>query len=69
MRMKRAVTWVIYRAFVRGKLVMLNAVCEQTEWDEMESHNPGQHSLIQSGFVNEADAEKLARTLEVRARS
>ena len=37
------------------------AVCEQTEWNEMDLARPGYHTLIRGGFTNECEAEKLAR--------
>jgi hypothetical protein len=62
--MKKAkcpVTWVVYRRTIHGKLVGVNAVCERSEWDEMERAQPGYHTLIQAGFTNEVEAERLAR--------
>jgi hypothetical protein len=37
------------------------AVCEQSEWDAMESQRPGYHKLLQGGFTSEAQAELSAR--------
>jgi hypothetical protein len=39
----------------------MNAVCEQSEWDEMERARPGYHTLIRAGITNEGEAERLAR--------
>jgi hypothetical protein len=39
----------------------MNAVCEQSEWNEMERAKPGHHKLIQAGITNEGVAERLAR--------
>jgi hypothetical protein len=36
-------------------------VCEQSEWDVMESSRPGYHVLLHSGIKTEQEAEKLAR--------
>ena len=37
------------------------AVCEQSEWDEMNLARPGYHKLIRGDIANECDAERLAR--------
>ena len=55
------VSWVVYRMTVHGKESGMNAVCEQSEWDEMERAQPGHHKLIQAGITNEGEAERLAR--------
>jgi hypothetical protein len=62
---KRPVTWVVYRRTIHGKLVGVTAVCERSEWDEMERAQPGYHRLIKAGFTNEVEAEKLARSAPV----
>ena len=54
-------SWVVYRMTVHGKESGMNAVCEQSEWDEMERAKPGYHKLIQAGITNEGEAERLAR--------
>jgi hypothetical protein len=54
-------SWVVYRMAFRGKLLGMNAVCEQREWDAMERAEPGHHLLIQAGITNEGEAERLAR--------
>lgn len=59
------VLWVAYRMTIHGKSSRMNAVCEQVEWDAMELAQPGHHSLIQAGFTNEAEAERLARSSPV----
>jgi hypothetical protein len=56
-----ATSWVIYQMTIRGRDERMNAVCEQTEWDEMDRVQPGFHTLVQAGFTSEADAEKIAR--------
>jgi hypothetical protein len=60
-RMREALAWVVYRMTLHGKTQQVNAVCEQTEWDEMEAQRPGYHTLVRSGITSEAEAEKLAR--------
>jgi hypothetical protein len=57
--------WVIYRPQLSGggpggPL----AVCEQEEWDAMESAEPGRHALLRSGIASEAEAESLARGMQ-----
>lgn len=53
--------WVVYLMAVRRQDVPMNAVCSQSEWDEMELAQPGHHPLVRSGITTEAEAEKLAR--------
>ena len=55
------VLWVVYKMTVWGKVPGPNAVCEQTEWDEMERRRPGHHTLIRAGMASETEAERLAR--------
>jgi hypothetical protein len=59
---EKSVSWVVYLMTVykpaeEGKA----AVCEQSEWDEMERVRPGYHTLVRSGITNEAEAELQAR--------
>ena len=57
-------SWVVYRMTVhrRGAATPeANAVCGQTEWEEMERANPGYHALIRGGIENEGEAERVAR--------
>lgn len=58
---KPEVLYVVYKVTLAGKLAGPNAVCEQSEWDEMESHRPGYHTLIRQGMESEVEAERLAR--------
>ena len=58
---EQTVTWVVYLMTVHKHDQGMNAVCEQSEWDEMEKARPGYHKLVCSGIANESDAEKLAR--------
>lgn len=58
---EKVVSWVVYRMTLHGKPVGVNAVCEQSEWEEMEASRPGYHTLVLSGITNEGEAEKLAR--------
>jgi hypothetical protein len=37
------------------------AVCEQSEWDEMELQRPGYHKLLRAGIASETEAELIAR--------
>ena len=53
--------WVVYKMTVQGKGDGGNAVCEQSEWEEMERASPGFHTLVKAGITTEAEAEKLAR--------
>lgn len=60
-RTKPEVLWVVYKMTIPGRPPGPNAVCEQTEWDEMESRRPGYHTLIRQHIANEVEAERLAR--------
>ena len=63
MRKRRIVVgWVVYKSRHAGEHGP-NAVCEQQEWDEMESADPGLQTLLRSGIASEAQAEALAREL------
>ena len=55
------VSWVVYVVTNHKLPGGMKAVCEQSEWNEMEKARPGYHTLVRSGFTNEADAERLAR--------
>ena len=61
MRKTEAVLWVVYQMTVKGRPSGMNAVCEQSEWDDMELDRPGHHTLVRAGIENECEAEKLAR--------
>jgi len=63
----RAASWVVYKMTVNGRLAGPNAVCEQSEWDEMQRHSPGRHVLVREGVANEGEAERLARGRTVPA--
>lgn len=54
-------SWVVYRMPIRGSATGANAVCTQTEWEELESAHPGEHTLLRDGISSEAEAERLAR--------
>ena len=58
---EQAEAWVVYQMTVHGKQSTALAVCEQAEWDAMESAQPGYHTLVRSGITNEGEAERLAR--------
>jgi hypothetical protein len=55
------VSWVVYRMTLPKQAVGGNVVCEQSEWDAIESARPGYHTLLHSGIKTEQEAEKLAR--------
>jgi hypothetical protein len=61
MRKVEDVSWVVYRMTLHKNPDGMIAVCEQSEWDEMERNRPGYHTLIRGGIINECDAERLAR--------
>jgi hypothetical protein len=58
---RRPLSWVVYRVTIKGQEAGPNAVCEQSEWEEMERLRPGLHTLIRSGIASEGEAERLAR--------
>ena len=55
------VAWVVYRMTRPKQAVSGNVVCEQAEWEAIESAQPGYHTLLYSGIKTEQEAEKLAR--------
>jgi hypothetical protein len=61
MRTQEAVAWVVYLSADDRKSGGVRAVCEQSEWDEMERNRPGYHTLVRAGIANEGEAERLAR--------
>lgn len=61
---EKAMSWVVYRMTMRGKVTGLGAVCEQEEWEAMERAQPGHHTLVLAGITNEGEAERLARSVE-----
>lgn len=65
MRPEPVVSWVVYQMPVRKKPAGVTAMCEQTEWDEMQLARPGFYTLIQGGICSEREAEKLARDSQV----
>ena len=60
MAKEQAESWVVYLMTLH-KQEGMKAICEQSEWEEMERLRPGYHTLIQSGIANEGEAERLAR--------
>jgi hypothetical protein len=59
--MEKRVSWVVYVMNLRGKTNGGRAVCEQSEWEEMERNQPGLHTLVREGIPTETEAESLAR--------
>jgi len=59
---EESVWFVVYRMTIHGKPTQMNAVCEQNEWDAMESKRPGYHTLVLAGIANEGEAERVARS-------
>jgi hypothetical protein len=57
----RNVTWVVYTIPMKGTPEGVRAVCDQREWAAMEAARPGYFTLVQGGFANEGEAERLAR--------
>ena len=57
----KATLWVVYEIGAAQKDQGMNVVCEQDEWDALESAHPGKHKLIRTGITNEGEAERLAR--------
>jgi hypothetical protein len=53
--------WVVYQIRDIKNADGKNAVCGQSEWDEMERMQPGRHILIRQGIASEPEAERLAR--------
>jgi hypothetical protein len=55
------VTWVVYEMGLPKQSQGMNAVCVQSEWEEMQRRQPGLHKLVRAGIASEAEAERLAR--------
>jgi hypothetical protein len=55
------IAWVVYRMTIPKQSTCGNVVCEQSEWEAIESSRPGYHVLLHSGIKTEQEAEKLAR--------
>ena len=47
---EKCLLWVVYQMEIHGKPAGANAVCEQAEWDAMETERPGYHTLILAGI-------------------
>ena len=60
-KVEKVLGWVVYQMPVHGRAELINAVCEQKEWDAMELAQPGHFTLVRANIVSEAEAEKLAR--------
>jgi hypothetical protein len=54
-------SWVVYLMTIHNKSEGQRAVCEQSEWDEMELQRPGYHKLLRGGITSETEAELIAR--------
>lgn len=66
MRVMEPTAWVVYNMTTSSRGASTgNAVCSQSEWEAMESSQPGHHTLIRANIGNEAQAERLARDLQV----
>lgn len=58
---KSVESWVVYRLTLSEKTGSMNGVCDQTEWESLQSNTRGQLTLIKSGISTEGEAEKIAR--------
>ena len=58
---EQAVAWAVYAVTLPNKPEGMNVVCEQAEWEAMESDQPGRYKLVRSGITSEVEAELLAR--------
>jgi hypothetical protein len=54
-------SWVVYKMTMPKNAIGGNVVCEQREWELIETLRPGYHTLLYSGLKTEQEAEKLAR--------
>jgi hypothetical protein len=64
MTSRNPIEWVVYLMKPKGNQEARNAVCSQSEWEEMELAQPGFHTLIRAHITNEGEAERLARDLQ-----
>jgi len=58
---QQAVLWVVYETHIDGRKYATKGVCPQAEWDAMKLADPGRYTLVRSGIMSEAEAERLAR--------
>jgi hypothetical protein len=54
-------SWVVYSVKIRGRPLVVNAVCERGEWAALERAQPGHFTLVRAGIASEGEAERLAR--------
>jgi len=54
-------SWVIYQLIVKGEVTGPDAICRQTEWDEMERLRPGEQWLVQGEIASEGQAKRQIR--------
>jgi hypothetical protein len=59
--MPNANTWVVYERLIHKQDTGPNAVCEQSDWDDMERIRPGSQNLIKAGIATEQEADRYAR--------
>lgn len=53
--------WTVYQIAANGKESAANAMCDQSEWAEIERLSAGRCILIRANIRNEGEAERLAR--------
>ena len=57
---KEPESWVVYQS-VEGPRMGMKSICEQSEWDAMQSTQSTAVKLIKKNILTESEAEKLAR--------
>jgi hypothetical protein len=65
MKTEKSRMWVVYQMTMNGQPSGMTGVCQQSEWELMESVQPGYHTLVRAGIANEGEAERLARSCTV----
>lgn len=56
------VSWVVYRMAIQKSQTGGVAICEQSEWDQMQLAQSCSHTLIREHIASEVEAERLARS-------
>ncbi len=59
MRQKKPVSWVVYETPATAKMPAMQVVCEQGEWEKVQT--VAGYRLVKDGIASEAEAERIAR--------
>ena len=68
-RREEVASCVVEHISVHGKPSPMNSVCDQDEWDAMETVQPGFYKLIQFGIASEAEQLPRGTSGDAKKRS